>query len=48
MFNKLKNQGTVLIFMKKATISTIPKTGSKFLMKKIPHTGDKASLDRCG
>ena len=33
MFNKLKNQGTIPSFMKKATISTIPKPGSKFLLK---------------
>ena len=33
MFNKLKNQGIIPSFMKKATISTIPKPGSKFLLK---------------
>ena len=27
MFNKLKNQGTIPSFMKKTTISTIPKPG---------------------
>ena len=33
MFNKLKNQGIIPNFMKKATISTIPKSGSKLVMK---------------
>ena len=33
MFNKLRNQGAIPTFMKKVTVSTIPKTGSKFLMK---------------
>ena len=33
MFNKLKSHGVIPKFMKKATISTIPKPGSKFLLK---------------
>ena len=33
MFNKLKRQGQIPGFMKNATISTIPKPGSKFLLK---------------
>ena len=33
MFNKLKNHGEIPNFMKKAVISTIPKPGSKFLLK---------------
>ena len=33
MFNKLKKQGIIPDFMKKATISTIPKSGSKLVMK---------------
>lgn len=34
MFNQLKKNGIVSDFMKNATISTIPKKGSKFLFKK--------------
>ena len=33
MFNHLKSKGIIPEFMKKATISTIPKKGSKFLLK---------------
>ena len=33
LFNKIKNQGEVPAFMKTAVISTIPKKGSKFLLK---------------
>ena len=33
LFNKIKNRGEVPEFMKTAVISTIPKKGSKFLLK---------------
>ena len=33
-FNKLKRHGIIPSFMKKAIISTIPKSGSKYLLKK--------------
>ena len=34
LFNKLKTSGTIPNFMKKTTISTIPKKGSKLIFKK--------------
>ena len=33
LFNKIKNEGQVPTFMKKAHISTIPKAGSKLVLK---------------
>ena len=35
MFNEIKRQGTLPSFMKSARISTIPKSGSKFLLKNV-------------
>ena len=34
MFNKFKEKGDLSTFMKEATISTFPKSGSKQLLKK--------------
>ena len=33
MFNKIKEVGKLPLFMKKATISTFPKAGSKLVLK---------------